>query len=275
MTKQGFFRDREHPWIKSNRFQDLKASELLAAATRREGSITPGKERVWVLDLDSTLLCVAPRVRNVFFEFLRAHPKPKKPWLWLLGELKNEDIQYDLEKTFSHAFSRLDANLAASWAEDLWLAFKSFWEKHFFSVRHLHLDTAYSGSVDWVKQLAATGTSIVYLTGRDRPRCGHITLQSLKAAGFPWNSRTYLFMKEDAKQSDLLYKTRAATVLGSRFYVEGFLDNEPENLVMFAEKFPTAKIVLFHTVMSERVPLKNFRTVLGTRPALRLNSFFG
>jgi hypothetical protein len=80
-------------------------------------------------------------------------------------------------------------------------------------------------------------------------------------------------MKSRVDELDVAFKHRAATVIRSRYFVPVLVDNEPENLVMFAHEFPQAAVVLFHSVMSERMPARDFARALGPREPLRLLTF--
>jgi hypothetical protein len=266
------FVDLDHPWIRSQEFSELSASELFARVQAREKS-TSGKPEAWVLDLDSTLFCVASRSRSIYVEFLRAHPQPRLEWQKALAWLNPRYQLYDIERTFREIFAQWNSQTAAELAAELWAEYRPFWEKRFFSNRHLHLDAPYAGAVEFAHAVRERGFNIVYLTGRDAPRNAPGTAASLKRAGFPFGPDTYLMMKPAREQSDLEFKLRAASVLRSRYDIRVFLDNEAENLVMAAREFPRAEIVFFHSIKSQRLPLADFRALLGERPALRLKSY--
>jgi hypothetical protein len=269
-----FFRDFDHPWVRAISFCDIGALELLnKVAKRHPPRQQQGRESAWVFDLDSTLFCVGPRTRNIFFEFVRQHPRPPRHWQRALERLDPSCQRYDIEATFRMIFDEWDHENAARWAAELWAEFRSFWEQHFFIDRHLHYDRPYSRAAEYLHRIRSKGYGIVYLTGRDRPRSGLGTLHALKRAGFPLDEACHLFMKASREEGDLKYKHKASSVLGSRFEVPVFVDNEPENLVMFAEQFPRAEIVFFHSVMSQRLPLRDFVGVLNGREPWRLNSY--
>ena len=267
-----FFRDFDHPWLKGVAFRDVVAEDLLKK-NLRGSALGAAKKRAWVFDLDSTLFNVGPRIQNIFFEFVRQHPRPHESWSRLLGVNRPELQQYDIAATFRELFVLLGFENAAERGKKLWEEFLPFWEQHFFTDRHMHHDAPYAGSVDFVKRVHEAGREVIYLTGRDRPRSGQGTLHALKTAGFPWGEGTHLFMKSDRDEGDLHYKRRACSVLDARFDVSVLIDNEPENLVMFAEQFEHAQIVLFHSVMSARMPQGNFAHALGEREPLRLLSY--
>lgn len=260
-----YFVDQNHPWLRNLHFRDLAGAELLARLPSE--SAREGRPKAVILDLDSTLFCVGPRTRAVFEDFLRSHPQPPAHWSRLPSILTPDRQRYDIELTFSELLN--DPVEGAR----LWAEFRPFWEKGFFSSPALRFDEPYPGAVAFCETLRARGFELVYLTGRDRPRTGAGTWDALRAARFPLDEGSHIFMKNDPKESDLDYKERAASVLRSRFDVRAFLDNEPENLVMAAAAFPGADIVLKHTVMSPRVPTSDIRSALGERPLFRLTDY--
>jgi hypothetical protein len=266
-----FFREEDHDWVRGRVFADTTAPELLShvEAARPRGSKPPA----WVLDLDSTLFCVGPRIRAVYGEFLRRHPSPRPEWERVYPFLESTVQRYSIEGTFEKIFAIWDSRDAHAKAVELWDAFRDFWNEEFFSNRHLRRDIPYPGARDFVEGLVSKGYEIVYLTGRDRPRTGAGTVEALRQGRFPLGPSTHLFMKPDRETSDLDYKHLASQVLRGRFDVRALVDNEPENLVMFAREFPAAEVVFFHTIMSRRVPLEDYAALLGYRRSWRLHSW--
>jgi hypothetical protein len=271
--KKSFFQDHRHPWVKATEFRDLRASELLSSAIEARQQMQPQKKSAWVFDLDSTLFCLGPRIKHIYFEFLRDHPQPKEHWQRALPLLNPATQRYNIRETFEMIFEPWNREQAHIWALELWFEFERFWTERFFSNRHLHHDDPYPGAVDYVKRVLEAGFEVVYLTGRDRPRTGHGTMMALKNAGFPIGENTALLMKPQQSMGDVEYKERAARELRSKFDVSVLIDNEPENLVMFAHEFEHAMIVFYHTIMSERVPERDFRNALRGREALRLEDY--
>lgn len=266
-----YFRDEEHPWIKGLDLIDISPEALLELVG--SASSAKGAPPAWVFDLDSTLFCVGPRIRSIFLEFLRHHPQPRLEWHQVLPRLSPSIQRYDIERTFRDILSDWNSFEAPRLAAELWTEFRDFWSARFFSGRHMHFDEAYPGAVDFVREVLGRGFEVVYLTARDVPRTAQGTENALRQAGFPLGGRAHLLMKPVAGESDLSFKHRATSILRSRFEVKVFVDNEPENLEMAARAFPAAEIVLFHTVMSERVPEGDYRSLLGEREALRLTTY--
>lgn len=266
-----FFQEHDHDWVREQRFADTTAAQLLAQVEAKppQGS----RPRAWVLDLDSTLFCVGPRIRAVFGSFLRQHPAPSLEWQRVYPLLDSALQRYSIEGTFEKIFALWDSREAQAKARKLWDAFRDYWNEHFFSDPYIPRDIPYPGARDFVESLLTRGLDVVYLTGRDRPRTGAGTYETLRRHGFPIGGRAHLFMKPDRETADLEYKRAAAAELRARFEVMVLVDNEPENLVMFAREFPHAEIVFFHTIMSRRVPLEDFRSALAHRQSWRLSSW--
>jgi hypothetical protein len=270
-----WYQDSENAWVKSIPFYDTTASALLAWA--KSNPLKDQRETAWVLDLDSTLFCLAPRIHNIFLEFLRAHPQPRPEWMKLLSVIDAKSQRYSIEETFRVLLRRftVDEQTADQMAAELWQEFYPFWKDHFFEDRHLHYDVAYPGAADFVREIKNLGRKIVYLTGRDRLGSGQATRLHLRSSGFKLTENEVLVMKPKRHDDDVEFKRRASQMLSKQFHVELVLDNEPENLVMFADLFREARIVLYHTVMSGRVPQKNLMSYMGHRKPEKLNSFLG
>ncbi len=275
-VKKRFFRDEGHPWIKKQEFKDLSGPELLAMVVERNvsGVSQPsGRPPAWVFDLDSTLFCTGPRLRNIYAEFLREHPGAPVLWQQLLPRLHPEAQRYDLERTFRELIAETHAEVSESEALMIWDAFRHFWRERFFLSRHIFFDEPYEGAASYVHEVAKAGFEIVYLTGRDRPRGYPGSREALKRSGFPLGQHTHLVLKPDQHTLDLAFKARALDTLRRRFRIDVLLDNEPENLVMMAERVPEAEIVLFHSIMSEREPRGEYREALRGRTAWRLSGY--
>lgn len=229
-----------------------------------------GAAPTWIFDLDSTLFCVSPRIRNIYMEFLRAHPKPQPVWERLLPRLTAATQRYDIAETFRLLLANGEVTGYETEAAELWDEFKTFWDEHFLSNRYLHSDAAYPHAAEFVHRVRAEGFEVVYLSARDHLRTAQGTHQNLYAQGFPMGEGTQVLLKSSIEETDLEFKKRATSVLRTRYDIKVFVDNEPENVVMAAEEFPHALIVFFHTVMSARMPTRDYLAALGGRPALRL-----
>ena len=268
-----FYRDLDHEWVRLQSFTDTSVEEIFSRVKAEAELRDPGHPPAWVFDLDSTLFCVGPRIKAIFAAFLREHPSPPQVWQRVLPFLDPATQEYSIEGSFRKAFARFDNVRSRELAADAWEAFRDYWNLHFFSDRYLHHDLAYPGSQSFVQRVADAGFEVVYLTGRDRPRTAAGTYGALRHSGYLMDHRCHVLMKPDRETSDVDFKRHACSVLRSRFHPVVFLDNEPENLVMFAREFPTADIVFFHSVMSGRVPLEDYSQVLSGRKAWRVHGF--
>jgi hypothetical protein len=270
-----WYKDLNHEWLSKVRFVDTHVNLLLRDVLAKP-AVETARPKAWVFDLDSTLFCIAPRMRSIFFEFLRHHPNAPSLWLRSYDFFKPEVIQYDFEKTFASIFRYLTGDVTESQnqAKILFDEYYPFWLEHFYHDRHLRFDVPYPGAVDFVKRVRQSGRAIVYMTGRDRPGTGQGTLEGLKISGFEISPQDKLVMKSVRGESDVLFKERAILAIASQYEVELCIDNEPENLVMFAKRLPHAEVVFFHSVMSHRLPNDSLNRVLGTRSAWRVDSFF-
>ncbi len=274
--KTRFFRDELHPWIKRQEFKDLSGPDFLEQTLKRLASKPEdalAKPAAWVFDLDSTLFCTGPRLRNIYAEFLREHPGAPLLWQQLLPRLEPQAQRYDLERTFRELVAQTHPEIAAEEGSAIWEAFRDFWRERFFLSRHIFFDEPYEGAAAFVHEVAKAGFEIVYLTGRDRPRGFHGSHEALKRSGFPMGERTHLVLKPHKEIPDLAFKSRALASLRGRFRIDVLIDNEPENLVMFAEQVPESEIVFFHSIMSSRVPENDYREALGERTAWRLDGY--
>lgn len=188
----------------------------------------------------------------------------------------NPEIQrYGIPQTFFFVFRQmgLPEAEAETEARALWKDFHDFWMTEFFLSRNIVFDTPYEGAQAFVREIHERGYHVIYLTGRDADRAQAGSHEVLKRWGFPMGDRTHLWLKPSRDQDDLEFKDMASAKLRAQFRVKGLIDNEPENLVMFAERFPEAEIVFFHSIMSKRDPVRSYAKALGTRSAWRLNAF--
>ncbi|MBS1983853.1 MAG: HAD family hydrolase [Bdellovibrionales bacterium] len=269
------FKDTSHPWVNSLNFQDISAAELRFRVAAARANRTPsGAPPVWVFDLDSTLFCVSTRIRAIFLEFLRHHPAPLRMAHFVYERLHPGKQQYSIERSFQEILRDWDAARAQELGTQLWHEFESFWSQRFFSSRFMHWDQPYTEAPEFVRQVMRDGFEVVYLTGRDYARNIQGTREALRHGGFPLGEQTHLMLKPTKEEPDVAFKARACSVLRSRFDVAVFIDNEPENLVAAARELPQAEIVLFHSVMSDRIPQEDYLKHLGPqRVPLRLLNY--
>jgi hypothetical protein len=264
-----------HPWLVRNDFKDLDPSTLKSwIDDDSKLASSAGAPCAWVFDLDSTLFCTGDRTRRILYDFLRSHTSTKPVW-WLLHKSLAEVPQvYNVEHMFEAALNNLvGSQRAQQEARELWQVFRPYWTREFFSHRFMQHDLAYEGASELVNTVHQSGIEVVYLSGRDHHRSRDGSRSALVKAQFPMGQGTHLMIKKDASVGDLEFKERAATILKSRFRVALTIDNEPENIAMFAQAWPAARIVYFASVASPRIPSESFASSLGSRPLYRLKNF--
>jgi len=269
------FRDTTHPWILGQRFEDVTTSELLAFSPPLHSKVEMGAPQAWVFDLDSTLFCTAPRNKRVLWRFLRQLEDFPAHWMRVWSQLSPAVQRYGIPHTFYTVFREQgwpDADAKAE-ARRLWEAFQEFWNEEFFLSRNIVFDTPYPGALEFVREIYERGYHVVYLTGRDSARARAGSYEALRESGFPVGERTHLWLKPHREQDDLHFKDLATRKLKAQFQVRALIDNEPENLVMFAERFPESEVVFFHSIMSRREPTRSYSKALGSRKAWRLMEF--
>ncbi|MEO5668445.1 MAG: HAD family hydrolase [Bdellovibrionota bacterium] len=269
------FRDYNHPWIDKQRFVDVGTEELLRLSPSLASTDFAGAPPAWVFDLDSTLFCTAPRNKRVLWRFLRQREDFPQAWIRAWSALTPSIQRYGIAQTFYYVFREqgLPQEEAQLEAKSLWNAFRDFWTVEFFLSRNIVFDTPYDGALEFVRSIYERGYHVVYLTGRDSDRAQAGSHEVLRRCGFPMGERTHLWLKPSREQDDLEFKAIAAAKLKAQFSVRALIDNEPENVVMFAEKFPEAEVIFYHSIMSPREPSRSFAKALGERKAWRLVAF--
>lgn len=266
-----FFRDLGHAWVRAQRFETSTSKMWIERSSKL--SFNGGPPRAWVLDLDSTLFCVSHRLKRIYSDFLREFGPHPRWWGEILKNLGPEHHRYGVRTTFREILKLSDERLARDRATELWSRFELYWREKFFSDKYISYDKAYEGASEFVQNLHQLGFRIVYLTGRDWKRCHSGTLAALRSNRFPIGENTRLFMKPHQSLSDLEYKEGVSKILESQFENFAFLDNEPENLHMFAKRFPHSEIIFFHSIMSPRLPRESYQKLLGNRRAWRLQGY--
>ncbi len=266
------FVDHQNTWVNSLKFKDISSRLFLDLVGAARNDNRPD---AIVFDLDSTLFSVSRRLRSVYRAWLTQTSSESFLNWRLVDFLSPENHSYRVDQMFELGLQRmgLSRQEAHLHAQNLWKSFYSFWKEGFFSDRFIHQDEPFAGAVALTRECWRRGFELVYLTGRDRPRSAAATFERLRTCGFPMDLRTHIWMKPQREMSDLDYKEQASAVLKSRFNVRAFLDNEPENLIMAARRFPLAEVVFVHTIMSERIPSENYQGLLGHRQPWRLSEF--
>jgi hypothetical protein len=220
---------------------------------------------VLVFDLDSTLFNNGPRTRQILVE-LALEDDTLRPLQPKLQALPN-DLPYLVGDTLKRV------GLAGGESTDRLV---KGWAQRFFSDTYCVFDQPYPGAVEFVREAARQGATIVYLTGRDAPRMAVGTTESLRRSGFPVATpNALLIMKPSGQVEDEAFKRTALETIHRSGLVIATFENEPRNANLFAERWPKA-IHVFLTTNSDPkkvVPLaKGIRKIpdyraFGKKPA--------
>ena len=211
----------------------------------RERAKRGGEPLRLALDIDSTLVDVAPRIEAILNEFAQAKASefPSETARLLGFRMQPED--YGFQKTLA----RLGLEKAS---QEFYDTLHDFWASRFFSNEYLHHDRPYEGSVEFVLE-AARSAQITYLTGRDVDRMRIGTIKSFSRLGFPvagprieFALKPHRDLEDAAFKRDFLRNTPGPT---------WFFDNEPENICRVVEACPHVRVVFFESVRLGDHPL--------------------
>jgi hypothetical protein len=195
-----------------------------------------GADGVSVWDLDGCLFDTRPRQVHILRELAG-----QRGWTDLTQVTVEHFVDWDLVRTMENA------GIAPSRVAQMADTVKKFWWDRFFTSDYVLFDHAMPGGPALVRQVAAAGGHVVYLTGRDETmRAG--TEVALQRFGFPLDGdRCRLMVKPDFKTDDTLFKGEALEVIASLGTPCLFLDNEPSNVNRFKDAYPQAKVVFVAT----------------------------
>lgn len=204
-----------------------------------------GRASVIIFDLDETLINSQPRTLRILTEFVsdermaRLFPKEMRR----LKHLRLKDIRYYVSDTLADLGIR---------NESLLKELEAYWAPRYFSSEYCTLDSPVSGAAAYVRAVHAAGATVVYLTGRDRPRMERGTLDNLDANGFPLDENTRLIMKPTKDLEDTVFKRSAFETIRTYGTIIGGFDNEPANVNALRDAFPDSEIVLLDTAHTRK-----------------------
>jgi hypothetical protein len=218
----------------------------LRAVIRRGRPESGQRPPVIVFDLDGTLLDNRPRTLAILRTFAeRCHDREPR-----LSARLRRARPTDLAYLLSDSLDRLggcNAELAAE--------INTFWTERFFTDDHLVHDVPVPGAVEFVRSCHDAGAVLVYLTGRDLPRMGVGTFQSLRDQGFPVGvPGTELVLKPDPDMPDDEFKRITAPQLARVGRVVAAFDNEPANCNVMLAHHPDAHVVFVDTQHTPGAP---------------------
>ncbi len=276
---KNFFQETHHPLLKSSELNWISSGDLLSKiAARSETSLNAQKPKAIIFDLDSTLFCTATRLKSILIRYIASHSTDHAAmdpaWIKLAHQLESIHQNYSVPATLFQMMKRFHPeDQAKSLVKEFWPGFEEYWKEEFFLSRNMTVDPPYEGSVEFVKKTVEMGYSPIYLTGRDYGRGMDGTKHALRRWDYPLGSHSHTILKPDRAMKDMDFKQGVAQVLNSRFDVHFVIDNEPENLAMFAVKIPSSEIVFFHSIMSHRWSAPDLKADLSGRKILGLKSF--
>lgn len=203
-------------------------------------------------DLDSTLLNNRPRNAIIMSEFGKVQRNEK---------LIKADTRHFPDWSVGRSMQAL--GLDQTEIDSLLEPHRTFWQKRFFTSDYCRYDITVPGATQFVREAAANGAQILYLTGRhDEMRAG--TLESLERLGFPVpsslpkpsggreNHPLQLITKPAFDESDDLYKQRIIGTIRNSTHVLAAFDNEPVHINYYNSACPDALSVHLMTDHSMR-----------------------
>ena len=219
---------------------DVSDQSMTLVREIRARAAATGLGHAAVFDLDGCLFDTRPRQVHI----LRA--LASREGLWPLYRVQVEHFRdWSLRTTFAHA------GLDATWIEQHYDRIRAWWEQTFFASEYMRYDHAMPGAADLVRDVAAAGCHVVYLTGRDEGmRPG--TEEALREAGFPLSEVATLLVKPNFEMNDTVFKESAMEAIAVLGRVVLFMDNEPANVNLFHRRHPEALVVFVETDHSPR-----------------------
>lgn len=227
------------------RLDDARRAELLDSILTLASRKTAPRPVV-VFDLDGTLMDNRPRVvailRELGAHWERAHGDASQA----CARASADDIVYG----FVENLKKLGVHDAKLHEEGL-----AFWKDRFFKDPHVKHDTEIRGAVAFARACHAGGANVVYLTGRDLPNMALGSFASLRDLGFPIGLvGTELVVKPTFDMPDSDFKREVAPEIGRLGDVVAVFDNEPANVNLFLDAYPSAIGVFLDTQYAPNPP---------------------
>lgn len=217
--------------------------EILATAQAAQQT---QQKSLAIFDLDSTLFCVSPRTQAILNSLAKDPELVEKfpNFVPQLAQLKVTPLDWGIRSVLIRH--------QVQGSSEFFAVVREKWAELFFSSDHLLIDKPYPGAVEFVTHLSQFGVEIRYLTGRDRPRMGDGTIQSLKKHGFPLVSLDHLHMKPDSTRHDAEFKRDTLQGLVGSSRQTWFFENEPVIINLVQRDLPDLQIIFMDSVHSGR-----------------------
>ncbi len=195
------------------------------------------KAPVVIFDLDSTLFDNSLRTITILREFAQIHDHPKLSTA--LEELKGKRLPYLIEDILRLTNACDRKTIARG---------RLHWMDYFFTDEYQKHDMPLDGASSYVNEIFKTGTTVVYLSGRDVPGMLVGCSQSLRTHNFPIASaRIVLVLKPSFEMADYKFKKGAVDFIDTLGVVVASFHNEPENCNLFLDKWPKCFSVCLDT----------------------------
>jgi hypothetical protein len=201
-----------------------------------------GPRGLVIFDLDSTLLNNKPRQARIVREAGQALGDPR-----LLHSMAEHFTDWSVEKPLRKL------GISDDEIPTLVPKVRRFWKQRFFTSEYCQDDLAIAGAVRYVHDVLATGSRVVYCTGRhEGMRAGTVTCFAREGFPVPDDDRVHLMMKPDLQEHDDDFKVRARAPLAALGLVVAAFDNEPIHINSYFEHFHDAQCVHMLTDDSAR-----------------------
>jgi len=224
----------------TTRARRLEQGAVLAEALERVRAAAP--RGVAVFDLDSTLLDNRPRQARILREFGAAAG---------LAPLRRAGPEHFVGWDLGDAMCR--AGLSAAEVARHLLAARRFWSARFFTSASCRDDVPVPGAPSFVRELAAAGAVVAYVTGRPGAmEAGTLEVFRRSELPLPDGRRVHLYMKPDRPLGDDEWKSEAAARVARLGPVVAAFDNEPAHVNGYAMAWPEALCVHLDTDHSPR-----------------------
>jgi len=249
------YRDVAHPWAALSKSHTTSLQKVYSHTSNEIERAF--KKPVWIIDIDSTLLCLSLRARRILEDFVRFEWRGDH-YSELLRSCVHMDASnhmYGIRPNIECVFGVIGVCPNKGFYREFENKFMPFWKQNFFNDRYLDQDFKYPGADTFCNEVSKLGARIVYLTGRHENSMRFGTIRTMKNLGFPVSQDQATFiLKTDPLEADMVYKTRVLRHLNDAFHVVGFIDNEPENILAQIKQNKDSMNIWFHSISSERIP---------------------